>query len=649
MFKLYSFAWKRFSRKSKILFTLTALTALLCNLTTVLTPVLQKKLIEQITILQMDAAQMIFLCAVSVIGIAAMIAESLIANSLVMALKRKLQEQLLGSAVRNKNEIIASKGAGAFLVSIFGDSEQIASLLQANIFNLFFHTIAVVIVFVISLRWSPLFMEIIIPSYIAMILIQYLTNKYYVKYFQLGREKVYEVNPAVLEYVENRMSVRGYANMEEVQNGIYHLFDERDAFFRKAFSVNVLSASLISGVRTAAMMLFFVCSLFRLSEGSMQVSSFVALLSYFSVVFQPISMIKEFYSNSHKFKTVKQKIAEGLKSEEHFAMPENMELSVQNCSFSFGNTNRIIDHISFALDSVIGIVGLSGEGKTTIIKLLLGEISPTEGECVFGKKAVGSISRYVMQTNIRYYGQDIEIFNRDMEFNITLGKIGLEQQTYAEKESQIKELTRACVEKIGQCKGQRINLTEEEKKLIQEIYLLNDAQTEDAAVLQKIAEELAENMPFAEELFSRMLMARHYYKKERYEELVRDLNLGYLAGRPLGQRGGHISGGEKNRVALARFLLPEFGKLFILDEPFVNLDVLTENACLSCLEKYCAGMKGIVISHKMNIIRDLAERICVIENGAITADGTHDELLRQDGLYQRLWMEYRTNAAQQQD
>ncbi len=649
MFKLYSFAWKRFSRKSKILFTLTALTAFLCNLTTVLTPVLQKKLIEQIAILQMDAAQMIFLCAVSVIGIAAMIAESLIANSLVMALKRKLQEQLLGSAVRNKNEIIASKGAGAFLVSIFGDSEQIASLLQANIFNLFFHTIAVVIVFAISLRWSSLFMEIIIPSYIAMILIQYLTNKYYVKYFQLGREKVYEVNPAVLEYVENRMSVRGYANMEEVQNGIYHLFDERDAFFRKAFSVNVLSASLISGVRTAAMMLFFVFSLFRLSEGSMQVSSFVALLSYFSVVFQPISMIKEFYSNSHKFKTVKQKIAEGLKSEEHFAMPENMELSVQNCSFSFGNTNRIIDHISFALDSVIGIVGLSGEGKTTIIKLLLGEISPTEGECVFGKKAVGSISRYVMQTNIRYYGQDIEIFNRDMEFNITLGKIGLEQQTYAEKESQIKELTRACVEKIGQCKGQRINLTEEEKKLIQEIYLLNDAQTEDAAVLQKIAEELAEKMPFAEEMFSRMLMARHYYKKERYEELVRDLNLGYLEGRPLGQRGGHISGGEKNRVALARFLLPEFGKLFILDEPFVNLDVLTENACLSCLKKYCAGMKGIVISHKMNIIRDLAERICVIENGAITADGTHDELLRQDGLYQRLWMEYRTNAAQQQD
>lgn len=135
---------------------LTAVTAFICNITTVLPPVLQKRLIEQITVFEMNTVHLIILCVVSIMGITAMIIESLIVNSLIMSLKRKIQEQLLGAAIRNKNEIIASKGAGAYMVSVFGDSEQIASLLQINIFDLLFRLLAMVVVFTISVKWSLL-------------------------------------------------------------------------------------------------------------------------------------------------------------------------------------------------------------------------------------------------------------------------------------------------------------------------------------------------------------------------------------------------------------------------------------------------------------------------------------------------------------
>lgn len=455
----------------------------------------------------------------------------------------------------------------------------------------------------------------------------------------MGREKVYEVNPRVLEYIENRGSIRGYANMEEVQNDIYCLFDERDALYKKAFSVNALSASLLSAVRTFAIIIFFILSLFQLLDKTMQVSSFVALLSYFSFVFSPISMMKEFYTNVHKFRTIKQKIKTGLTSEEHFAVPDDLVLKMQNCTFSFHASENVLNNVSFVLDKTLGIVGISGEGKTTIIKLLLGEISPVSGECIFENREIDQLSTYIMQTNIRYYGQDVEIFDKDIMFNITLGKIGLDKFEYAEKEREIEDEIKLCIEKMKKYKKQKVNLSKNEMKIIQEIYLLDNYQIRDTQILQKIADNFPKDTSFIQGLFAKMNMARHYYKNEKYKALVADLKLGYLEGRNLGQRSAHISGGEKNKIMLARFLLPEFGNLFILDEPFVNLDMLTEAVCIECVKKYCMGMRGIVISHKMNVIRDLAEQIYVIENGQITGNGSHEELLLKDGLYQRLWKE----------
>jgi len=133
-----------------------------------------------------------------------------------------------------------------------------------------------------------------------------------------------------------------------------------------------------------------------------------------------------------------------------------------------------------------------------------------------------------------------------------------------------------------------------------------------------------------------ILFSRDYYMLEKYENIIKELELEKLGNRKLGQRGKKISGGEKNRVCMARFLLPEHNGPFIIDEPFTSLDAISEEKNLKILKKYIKNKNGIIISHKINIIKELADEIIVIDKGKIIEKGTHDELIQNQKLYSKI-------------
>ena len=114
------------------------------------------------------------------------------------------------------------------------------------------------------------------------------------------------------------------------------------------------------------------------------------------------------------------------------------------------------------------------------------------------------------------------------------------------------------------------------------------------------------------------------------------MNLTHLKGRNLGQRGTKISGGEKNKVTLARFLLSELDNTYVIDEPFTSLDNISERLCMDVLKKHIEGKKGILISHKMDVIQELSDRILILDKGSIIAEGTHEKLYENCSLYHTL-------------
>ena len=103
----------------------------------------------------------------------------------------------------------------------------------------------------------------------------------------------------------------------------------------------------------------------------------------------------------------------------------------------------------------------------------------------------------------------------------------------------------------------------------------------------------------------------------------------------VGNRGLKLSGGEKQRLSLARVILKD-PKILILDEATSALDSISENSIQDALEKMMVGRTSIVIAHRLSTILK-ADRILVVKDGVIAEQGSHEELLEQGGTYKELY------------
>jgi len=103
----------------------------------------------------------------------------------------------------------------------------------------------------------------------------------------------------------------------------------------------------------------------------------------------------------------------------------------------------------------------------------------------------------------------------------------------------------------------------------------------------------------------------------------------------VGERGLKLSGGEKQRVAIARTLVKD-PPILLLDEATSALDTRTEQEILDTLHSVSSGRTSLSIAHRLSTIAD-ADRILVLNEGRLAESGTHSELLRADGLYAEMW------------
>jgi ATP-binding cassette subfamily B protein len=164
--------------------------------------------------------------------------------------------------------------------------------------------------------------------------------------------------------------------------------------------------------------------------------------------------------------------------------------------------------------------------------------------------------------------------------------------------------------------------------------------------LQSLSEQIGtvtqESYLFHDTIRANLLYARPGASQSEIEAAARAANIDeFIRGLPkgydtiVGERGYRLSGGEKQRVAIARVILKD-PRILVLDEATSHLDSHSEALIQAALERVMRGRTSVVIAHRLSTILS-ADVILVMDRGQLVEHGSHVELLTMDGLYARLY------------
>ncbi len=235
------------------------------------------------------------------------------------------------------------------------------------------------------------------------------------------------------------------------------------------------------------------------------------------------------------------------------------KIEYKDLHFNFNETRQVLKDINVAIKpgERVALIGPSGAGKTTFVRLLLRLYNTTAGQILIDGQDIAKVTQESLRKNISLVPQDPVLFHRTLAENIAYGK----------RDASIQEIEEAA--KLAHC------------------------------------DEFIKNLPFGLKTY-------------------------------VGERGVKLSGGERQRVAIARAILKN-APILILDEATSSLDSHSEMLIQDALSNLMSGKTTIVIAHRLSTIQKM-DRIIVIDNGKITEQGNHNELLsKEDSLYKKLW------------
>lgn len=305
-------------------------------------------------------------------------------------------------------------------------------------------------------------------------------------------------------------------------------------------------------------------SLFLASQGSITIGQVVMVLGYISLIYQPLIRLSDNYVRTERglisIQEVEKLYEQKTEKYDDAQMPIiSGDITFKNVSFSYDENNQTLANLNAKIKSgqTVALVGESGAGKSTFVKLISRFIETGKGKIFLDGIDISMINLHWLRKNIAIVPQNVVLFNGTIMENIRYGRRDATDQEVIE------------------------------------------------AAMAANAHEFIEKLP------------------ERYSQQI-------------GKWGVKLSGGEAQRIAIARAILKN-ARILILDEATSSLDSKTERLIQEALDNLRADKSKtvIIIAHRFSTIKN-ADKIIVMEKGKIIEKGTHEQLLEEGGTYRKL-------------
>ncbi len=303
--------------------------------------------------------------------------------------------------------------------------------------------------------------------------------------------------------------------------------------------------------------------------GRMTIGEMAQFSAYASIIYGPLNWISRLPNILSRAGTSVAKVFDIIDEEsdvedaaDAIEMDIDGEITFENLSFAYDITNPVLKNVSTTIKKgeMVGIVGRSGVGKSTLINLVMRLYDPREGSIKIDGVDIKKISQESLRSQMGVVLQETYLFSGTILDNIRYAK--------------------------------------------------PEASRDEIIAVAKLA-------------------GAHKF--------ISKLPDGYNT--KVGERGHTLSGGERQRISIARALLRN-PKILILDEATSALDTETEKEVQDVLYKLTRNRTTLAIAHRLSTLRN-ADRIMVLDKGELAEFGSHDELMKQKGIYYGLIMAQR--------
>ncbi len=290
----------------------------------------------------------------------------------------------------------------------------------------------------------------------------------------------------------------------------------------------------------------------------------VSFISYASMFYNPVTFFANLSDSFQGALASTEKILDILEAEPEIELPNSVtpdhlqgKIEFNHVSFSFDRTKKVLDDVTFTIEpgEVVGIVGTTGSGKSTLVNLLMRFYDGYSGEILVDGHNIKNFNLSGYRSQIGYVQQEPQMFSDTIFNNIA--------------------------------------------------YSVPGSTVEDV-------------MAAADTANAHGFICR---QPDGYDTM-------------LGERGVGVSGGEKQRLSIARAVLMR-PSMLIFDEATAAVDSETEHLIQDAIDKLIEGKTTLMIAHRLSTLRR-ANRILVVDNGHIIENGTPEELMALKGKYYKL-------------